>query len=450
MPASVRAQDQRPAYQSFRYDEDWSPLSDASRRKDRLDSLKYISLRQSGWYITLGGEIRERYELLDQPGFGTGPADSRGYLLQRYLFSSDFHFGPRLRFFAEVQSAFEEGRTGGPRATDDDPLEVHQAFLDWKIQDSRNEGITLRVGRQEVGFGSGRLIAPAEGLNLRRSMDGGRIAVRRGRLEWNTVALRLVAASPRAFGDVPDHRQSFWATGAVLSRPFWRVANIGAYYLGFDHNNAVFAKGIGREIRETIGVHAWKYPSESWDYDDEGLIQWGSFRGAPVRAWAFSENIGYTFGGVPLHPRLGLRADATSGDQGKKSPALGSFDPLFPAVPLYSGPAALLGATNLIDVTPSLGLRFSNAVGLALEWSTFWRESLADSVYSPFNTPIRPADPTAARYVASAPSATISWKPTQHVSYSIIYSRFWPGAYFLKELPDRTVNYFTIWASYRF
>jgi hypothetical protein len=281
----------------------------------------------------LAGEIRERYELLDHPGFGTGLADSRGYLLQRYLFSSDFHFGPRLRFFAEVQSAFEEGRTGGPRPTDYDPLEIHQAFVDWKIQDSGNEGVTLRVGRQEVGFGSGRLIAPAEGLNLRRSMDGARIAVRKGRLEWNT---------------------------------------------------------------------------------------------------------------------LGLRADATSGDHGRESRALGSFDPLFPAVPLYSGPAGLLGATNLIDVTPSLGLRFSKSVGLALELSSFWRESLADSAYSPFNMPIRLADPTAGRYVASAPSATISWKATQHVSYSVIYSRFWPGAYFLKELPDRNVNYFTIWASDRF
>ena len=450
MPASVGAQDQRPAYQPLRYDEDWSALSDTSRRKDCLDSLKYISLGQSRWYVTLGGEIRERYELLDQPGFGTGKPDSRGYLLQRYLFSSDFHFGPRFRFFAEMQSAFEEGRTGGPRTTDYDPLEVHQTFVDWKIQDSGNEGVTLRVGRQEVGFGSGRLIAPAEGLNLRRSMDGARIAVRKGRLEWNTVALRLVSASQSVFGDVPDHTQSFWATGFVLPRPFRQVANIGAYYLVFDRKDAVFAKGMGREIRETTGVHAWKYRSEGWDYDDEGLVQWGSFRGAPIRAWALSENIGYTFGGAPLHPRIGLRSDATSGDHGTKNRALGSFDPLFPAVPLYSGPAALLGATNLIDVTPSLGLRFSKSVGLALESARFWRESLADSVYSPFNTPIRPADPAAGRYVASAPSATISWKATQHVSYTAIYSRFWTGTYFMRELPVRNVNYFTIWASYRF
>jgi hypothetical protein len=83
----------RPAYQPFRYDEDWSNLVDDSKRCDWLDPLKYISLGRSGWFVSLGGEVREKFELLDQPGFGTGPEDNTGYFLQRYLLSSDFHFG---------------------------------------------------------------------------------------------------------------------------------------------------------------------------------------------------------------------------------------------------------------------------------------------------------------------------------------------------------------------
>jgi hypothetical protein len=71
--------------------------------------LEVYCVGAPGWYVTFGGEIREKFELLDQPGFGTGPADQTGYLLQRYLFSSDFHLGPRFRVFTELQSAFEEG-----------------------------------------------------------------------------------------------------------------------------------------------------------------------------------------------------------------------------------------------------------------------------------------------------------------------------------------------------
>jgi len=123
----------RPAYQFMRYDEDWSALSDPARRSDWLDPLKYISFGPPGWYVTFGGEIREKFELLDQSGFGTGPADQTGYLLQRYLFSSDFHLGPRFRVFTELESAFEEGRKGGPRPTDVDHLDLHQAFLDVQV-----------------------------------------------------------------------------------------------------------------------------------------------------------------------------------------------------------------------------------------------------------------------------------------------------------------------------
>jgi hypothetical protein len=449
MTAAAGAQTQRPAYQLLRYDEDWSSLSDSVHRTDWLDALKYISLGRAGWYVTLGGELREKFELLDEPGFSSKQEDQNGYLLQRYMLSSDFHLGPRFRFFAELQSGLEEGRNGGPRPTDLDRLDWHQAFVDWRIAGGEPQGITLRLGRQEIGFGTGRLIAPAEGLNLRRSLDGARIHIKKGKVDFNATALRLVSNRPGIFDNVPDHTQTFWGAGFIMPRPFWRIANLGVYYLGFDNKKASFAKGIGREIRETFGAHIWKRTGP-WDYDDEGVVQTGSFRGAPIRAWALSGDGGYTFDRLPLHPRLGVRADATSGDQGPGHQALGTFDPLFSAVPVWSGPSALLGGGNLIDVTPSVRLRFSRAVSLTLESSKFWRESRYDSVYTAFNAPLRPANPSAGRDAATAPSATIAWQATHHMFYSIICSHFFAGNYFRVELPDKNVNYLAAWVSYRF
>jgi len=447
MPAL--ADDGHPAYQLMRYDEDWSPLADSSRRSERLDSLKYISLGPPGWYVTIGGEIREKFELLDQPAFGVGPVDQNGYLLQRYLLSSDFHFGSRFRFFTELQSGLEDGRNGGARPTDLDRLDLHQAFLDWRISGTESQGIMLRVGRQEVMFGSGRLIAPAEGLNLRRSMDGARINIKKGRIDYNAAALRLVLSKPGIFDNVPDHTQTFWGTGFIMPRPFWRVANIGVYYLGFDNRNSVFAKGVGHEVRQSFGAHIWKHTGP-WDYDDEGVFQTGSFRGAPIRAWALSEDGGYTFMHWRWQPRFGFRSDATSGDQGPTHRTLGSFDPLFSAVPVWSGPSALLGGINLVDATPSIRLRFKPSVTLTLESSAFWRESRFDAVYTAFNTPLRRANPDASRYLATAPSATVAWQATRHTFYSIIYTHFFTGDFFNAALPNKNVNYVAGWVSYRF
>ncbi len=52
-----------PQYSDTRYDDDFSYLRDPVCRNDFWDSLKYISLNARGdWYLSLGGEIRERYE----------------------------------------------------------------------------------------------------------------------------------------------------------------------------------------------------------------------------------------------------------------------------------------------------------------------------------------------------------------------------------------------------
>jgi hypothetical protein len=445
------AAEARPAYQPFRYDEDWSFLASNSHSADWLDRLKYIPLRREDWYVTIGGEIRERFELLDQPNFGTGPEDKNGYFLQRYLLSSDFHFGSHVRAFTEFQSGLEDGRNGGPRPTDLDRLDVHQAFLDWKILSSKSHSISIRVGRQELGFGSGRLISPAEGLNTRRSLDGGRLTIKIGSVVWNATALRLVKSLPSVFDDVPDHAQSIWGTGFSGPHPAWKKANMSLYYFGLDRKSSIYRKGAGKEVRHTIGSRSFK-TSGRWDFNYEGIVQWGSFAGHPIRAWALSEDTGYTFSKNRVRPRIGIRADIATGDGGPAEKALGSFNPLFPAAPVYSGPSGLLGPTNLIDVTPSLRLQLGKAL-LTFESSSFWRESLEDGIYSPLVAaapPVRRGEASHARYVATAPSATISYQATRHVFFSTTYTHFLAGQFLKESPPGADVNYVASWVTYRF
>lgn len=449
--AQSTAPETRPGFQPFRYDEDWSFLADSSRQSDWLDRLKYIRLGREDWYATLGGEVRERFELLDQPGFGTGPADKNGYLLQRYLLSSDFHFGSRFRVFAEVQSGLENGRNGGPRPTDLDRLDLHQAFLDWKIRSSKRHSISIRVGRQELGFGSGRLISPAEGLNTRRSLDGARLTIKIGSVVWNATALRLVKSLPSVFDDVPDHAQRIFGTGFTAPHPVWKRANMSLYYFGLDRKSSIFRKGVGRESRHTIGSRSFKTAGR-WDFNYEGIFQWGSFAARPIRAWALSEDTGYLLSENRVRSRVGIRSDVASGDRGPNASALGSFNPLFPAAPVYSGPSGLLGPTNLIDLTPSLRLQTKKA-SLTLESSSFWRESLQDGIYSPSvaSAPlVRRGDTSRARYVATAPSATISYQATPHIFVSTTYTHFLAGQFLRESPPSHEVNYVASWISYRF
>ena len=119
-----------PLYPLPRYEEDWSLLSDPAKRDDFWDPIKFTPRNEDrNVFLSLGGEIRETYERFHKPNFGLSPDDPDGYLLQRYLFHVDFHAGQRFRFFGELNSSLEDGRTGGPRLLDEDKLECTKVSL---------------------------------------------------------------------------------------------------------------------------------------------------------------------------------------------------------------------------------------------------------------------------------------------------------------------------------
>src|SRR5256885_6977351 len=65
-----------PLYKQLRYDEDYRYLRDPNRRTDFMDAVKYLLLNPQGSsYVTLGGEVRERYEYFHNSNWGAGPQD---------------------------------------------------------------------------------------------------------------------------------------------------------------------------------------------------------------------------------------------------------------------------------------------------------------------------------------------------------------------------------------
>lgn len=439
----------RPVYRTERYDEDWSSLKDPSKRRDPFDRLKYTGLGRENWYFTLAGEARLRYEIVDQPGFGRGPQDSNGYILQRYLFSGDFHLGPHLRFFVELQSALSNGRNGGPRFTDLNRLDAGQAFADVSTPPGGNSRWTLRLGRQEVGFGTGRLISPAEGLNVRRAFDGVRLIYQRRAWTFNAVTLKLTGVRPGIFDDVPEHRQTFWGAGAIGPHPLWNKASLSFYYLGLDKTNTAFLSGTGRQIRHTAGTRSFK-TAGPWDFNYEAILQWGSFAGLSIRSWAFASDTGFTFTSSRRRPRIGLRSDIASGDRSAADRRLNTFDPLFASAIAYSGSAGLIGPVNLIDVTPSIRFLLRRNLTFGADAPFYWRHRLNDGIYSVFVTPLRPGLENPQRFVGTAPSISSTWQANLHTSLTASYSRFFTGRFFDQSPPGRNTTYFGLTTAFRF
>src|SRR6185369_17396223 len=107
---------QPPAYKMLRFDEDYSCLTNPASRTDWFDPVKYLPLRADGplWYLSFGGELRERFEGIYDPNFGMRGLGSDSYLLQRVTLLTDVHLGERVRFFAEGISGIVAGESRPP------------------------------------------------------------------------------------------------------------------------------------------------------------------------------------------------------------------------------------------------------------------------------------------------------------------------------------------------
>jgi hypothetical protein len=76
LASSLQAADSQP-FKLTRYDENYAYLRDPAMRSDYLDPVKFIPLTTNGdWYLTFGGEIRERYEYYHNSLWGRGPQDT--------------------------------------------------------------------------------------------------------------------------------------------------------------------------------------------------------------------------------------------------------------------------------------------------------------------------------------------------------------------------------------
>jgi hypothetical protein len=436
----------RPQYQSPRYEEDWSALRDPQQRTHLGDRVKYVPLNGHDWYVSLGGEGRLRYEALRNAAFGSGPQDANGYVLQRYLVHADLHAGRHVRFFTELQSGFEMGRTGGPRPTDEDRLELNQAFAEMRVG-SGPRVFTLRVGRQEVAFGSGRLISASEGRNVRRSFDALRPTVRLGSWTWNGMLAKLVAIEHGVFDDGHEPGQTFGGFGFIRSQRSRPDHGMSGYYLRLRRELAPFDQGVEREVRHTVGARTWGRRAGT-DYNYEVIFQWGSFGDAPIRAWALATDTGYELRSYTRPMRVAVRAALTTGDRRPDSPTLHTFNPLFPGT-AYSGRAGLVGPANSIDVTPSVRLT-AGRLTLTVDHAWYWRQSVHDGLYGIGVNLVRRAGGSRAHDVGRQLTMQAEVRPDDHFAFGVTFTAFFAGRFLRETRPGGNVLYTAVNSTYRF
>jgi hypothetical protein len=399
--------------------------------------------------MTIGGEAREVWEQIGNDNWGQQPF-MNGYLNERYMLYFDVHYGKHVRTFVELKSGLNSYRIGGPRPIDEKKLDFQVGFLEIGTSSGEN-AIQFRAGRQELEYGSGRLIDVREGPNVRLSFDGFMVKSKIHAWQIDGFAMRPDLDKPGFFDNAPNHAVGFW--GVYATHALTRKTSLEIYYLGLDRKQAMFERGTAQEVRHSLGgriSHPIATEKSGWDFDDEALWQFGTFGSADIRAWTVASETGYRIPTVPLKPRFSAKADISSGDN-PNSKTLGTFNPLFPkgnyfGVLATAGP----GPINIIDLHPRVEATLPHNVTASFDWIVQWRESLDDGVYAVPGFLIRASDGSRARFVGHRPGTEVRWQANHHLWFQADYGIFYAGRFLKETQPGRNLNYWALWAGYKF
>jgi hypothetical protein len=202
-----------------------------------------------------------------------------------------------------------------------------------------------------------------------------------------------------------------------------------------------------------LGVRLWRPIADKkpgWDFDYEGVWQFGSFGSANIRAWTLASDDGYTIPTWRLRPRFSVKADISSGDNPKTN-TLGTFNALFP-IGNYFGVIADTGPgpINFRDIHPRVLTQWGHGVTLSTDWVFYWRQSLLDGVYSVPASLIRATGNSTARFVGQRPGAEVRWQVDRHIWLQADYGIFYAGKFLKQTQPGRNLNYWALWAGYKF
>ncbi|HVJ94066.1 MAG TPA: alginate export family protein [Labilithrix sp.] len=266
----------------------------------------------------------------------------------------------------------------------------------------------LRLGRQAVVWGEGRLVGKADFAPAGRSLDALRGHVAVGNFDFEALAAMLEVPGPlgAAFsetrGPATSGTQLFGLMARWTGDPLLRVEAFGLARVsrssGEDLDGSRFAAA---RLSGELFTAALRVSGEGsgWSYGAEGAYQFGStasvaIGGTDISAWAAAAHVSKTFEHLLLTPTFGVSGSYASGDDRKG--VYKQFDPLLADPQRFHGQMDLFAWSNIIDVggraeivpwtdtALSVGYRYARLAQGRGEWIGSYLAAIGSSSPPPF------------------------------------------------------------------
>ncbi|MDY3556388.1 alginate export family protein [Gemmata sp. JC717] len=419
------------------YDYDFRYLEDPKNTQhDWSDCYKRIHFGPDGDFLfSTGGEVRDRY-MNEISSRGTGT--NNFYNNFRVRAYGDFWYKDQFRVFAEFMDADVYGNRLPPNANDGSGPELQNGFVDAKVGDPFGGPLYVRVGRQELLYGSQRLISPPDWANTRRTFQGAKAFWSNEQWSVDAFWVQPVTTDLKKFDSVNNNQNFFgmWGTYRPKAGTFFDL-----YYLGLVQANTTTNNGdihtIGSRYAGDVEKHLL--------FDFEAAVQFGERGTRHALAKMATAGLGWRFAEVPWTPHVWIYYDYASGDKDPtgRTGSNRTFNQLFGQRHNYFGYLDLVARQNIHDLNLQVSATPVGWMGLSAQYHAFSLDSRRDALYAASGAVLRrDATGRAGSDVGDEIDLLADFHLSNHTDLMIGYSKFFGGTFWRRTGNPNNVELF--------
>jgi hypothetical protein len=346
--------------------------------------------------------------------------NDHGTLLERVRLGLDAERGPMelhvvlqdARLWALGGGSAELGQPG--------PLAQTGAYEAWfEAHTSSAHPSYVRLGRQAVTWGEGRLLGASDWSPTGRSLD----AVR-GRLEVGSWGFEVLGASlsdptgpasslPSAYGELVGALAE-WAIDPLLVAQVYGLGRFAQNQPVDDLEGSV----QGETYTASVDLHG-DARSIAWGVEAAGQMGHADAYALDRLAGAVAGHVGYTFDHVLLRPAARLGGSYATGSNGNK---YGTFDPMLPDAHTFYGAMDLFAWSNIVEGNARVSIEPWTDAGAAVEYRYAQLAQAQGPWRTDFLQTLAPLSNGASATLGHEIDATLRWAPWAPLELAAGYS----------------------------
>lgn len=388
--------------------------------------------------VKVGVQYRGRVEAAPLSPVKQGEYDS--YYLNRFRMRMAVQAQPWLAVVAEAQDSQALGYTLGPVPRQlANTLDLRQAYVEMAMPSLASA--RLRVGRQELFFGDGRLMASPDWGNTNRTFDVVRLSLREGPFGADVFGGAPVVIQQGGFDHHAPGEHVYGVYGTV--EKIVPKTTVEPYAFVRTLARAQGERGeYGDMVLQTAGVRWVAKFAHGVDVNADTVVQRGHVAGDRVSAWASHQAIGWTRKQWPFAPRFAFEYNVASGDRASGDGTRQTFDPLYPSGHAKYGLADLVGWRNVHHLAASSELTLSRKWKVTGTVSRFFVATAQDGYYAANGTRLFLDRRAQSRDLGWEVDGAAAWTMSKEFSLGAGLGMFFVGDFLDGTAVDR------VWAPY--